>query len=391
MTKKKNLLVVSSRFPFPLEKGDKLRMYNQIKDLSKHFNLYLFSVSEYAVSNADKSELLTYVKALYIHEISVLDKCLQLSLGLLSKKPLQVHYFYNKKGQKQLDDLINIWEVDLIYCQLIRMSEYVNQYPQFKVLDYMDSFALGIQRRLETASWIKRPLLTLEKNRVQAYQDQQANAFDKLFIIAEKDKQSIPVQKPIEILRNGVDFTFFKPKSVTKKYDIVFVGNMQYHPNVLAAQFLVEEILPLCHKRGLNLHVLIAGANPTNEIKNLASDSVTVSGWMDDIREAYWASRLFIAPLFTGSGLQNKILEAMACKIPVITTSIVNHSLGAEVNTSISIAETKEDFVREIEAFMRQMTEQEKLERVSSASNFVHEKFGWSENNQRLIEAFKEA
>lgn len=388
MTKKKNLLIVSSRFPFPLEKGDKLRMYNQIKDLSAHYNLHLFSISEYHVSKEDQGELLQYVDHLHIHYISVFNKLTQLFKGFFSKKPLQVHYFYNTSGQRKLDHLIEEWNIDVIYCQLIRMSEYVNRYPHFKALDYMDAFSLGLQRRIESASWFQKPILELEKNRVVAYQNNQANVFDKLFIIAEKDKECVQTSKSVELLRNGVDFDFFVPKIQSKVYNIVFVGNMQYYPNVLAAQFLVNEILPLCLSKGLDAKVLIAGANPTKDIQNLASERVKVSGWMDDIREAYWMSDVFVAPLFTGSGLQNKVLEAMACKIPVITTPIVNHSLGAIVNESISIANTKETFASEIIRVTQVMSKEEQEERVNTAYEFVQHAYGWTENNSGLINAF---
>lgn len=387
MTKKKNLLIVSSRFPFPLEKGDKLRIYNQIKDLSKDFNLYLFSISETHISKADESELLTYLKDLHIHPISKLDRWIQLGLGIFSKKPLQVHYFYNRKGQKTLDSLVKEWKIDLIYCQLIRMSEYVNRYPQYKVLDYMDAFSLGLERRIKTAPLLQKPILQLEKNRVEAYQISQANKFNKLFIIAENDRKSIKTDKTIELLRNGVDFNYFKPSTISKKFDIVFVGNMQYHPNVLAAQFLVSKILPICKSKGLNLQILIAGANPTKEIKQLASNNVTISGWMDDIREAYWMSKIFVAPLFTGSGLQNKVLEAMASRIPVITTPIVNHSLGANTDTCISIADSEQAFARQIEILLKTMPLEEFTQRQDDAYHFVKEKYSWYENNKGLIQA----
>ncbi len=379
---------MSSRFPFPLEKGDKLRIYHQIKDLSLHFNLYLFSVSEHAVSLEAQNELLKYVDQLHIHNLSVFNKLTQLFTGLFSKKPLQVHYFYNSSGQKKLDTLIKKWDIDAIYCQLIRMSEYVNHYPHYKVLDYMDAFSLGLQRRIESANGIQKPILKLEKNRVEAYQNIQVNKFDKLFIIADKDKQCIEASNSIGLLRNGVDLEFFKPKRTSKIYNIVFVGNMQYHPNVLAAQFLVNEILPLSILKGLDINILIAGANPTKEVQNLASERVEVSGWMDDIREAYWMSDVFVAPLFTGSGLQNKVLEAMACKIPVITTSIVNHSLRAEVNQSISIAENKHDFAQEIIKLL-QMPEQEKQQRIDTAYNFVDKTYSWTKNNTVLVETFQ--
>ena len=97
---------------------------------------------------------------------------------------------------------------------------------------------------------------------------------------------------------------------------LLFTGNMSYAPNVDAAQHLVKDILPRIQHP--NVRVVLAGANPKPSIKALAGDRVTVTGWVDDIAQEYRAAALFVAPLRIGTGLQNKVLEAMASELPCV-------------------------------------------------------------------------
>ena len=104
---------------------------------------------------------------------------------------------------------------------------------------------------------------------------------------------------------------------------------MSYPPNINAVVYIAEQIMPIIIKQIPNVKFLIAGATPTNDVKNLQSDNIHVTGWLDDIRDAYNESKVFLAPLQIGTGLQNKLLEAMAMKIPCITSSLANNAIGA--------------------------------------------------------------
>ena len=88
-----------------------------------------------------------------------------------------------------------------------------------------------------------------------------------------------------------------------------------------------QDILPLLIKKYPSIKILIAGARPTALVQSLASENVTITGWVEDIRVAYASAKIFVAPLFLGSGLQNKILEAMAMSIPCVTTTLVNNAV----------------------------------------------------------------
>ena len=180
--------------------------------------------------------------------------------------------------------------------------------------------------------------------------------FDALTIISEVDSEAIPHKKngEIHIVPNGVDFDYFKVDSLQftvdsatqsggsqlPTYDLVFCGNMAYAPNVDAARYLVHDIMPLVWSRIPSATLLLAGADPKPSVRSLASKLVTVSGRLDDIRTAYASSTLFVAPMRLGSGLQNKLLEAMAMHLPCVTTSIAATPLGAVPDEHIMVGDT---------------------------------------------------
>ena len=104
---------------------------------------------------------------------------------------------------------------------------------------------------------------------------------------------------------------------------------MNYPPNIKAAIFLCEEILPRLEKKYRPCNVLIGGTNPNKRIKKLKNKNIDVSGRVNDIRELYNSGHIFLAPMFIGTGLQNKLLEAMAMGLPCITTTLANDALLA--------------------------------------------------------------
>jgi glycosyltransferase involved in cell wall biosynthesis len=154
---------------------------------------------------------------------------------------------------------------------------------------------------------------------------------------------------------------------------------MGYLPNVAAAEFLVNEVLP-----GTSCTAVIAGARPDTRVLSLASDLVTVTGWVDDIRESYADVCIFVAPLFNGTGQQNKILEAMAMGIPVVTTRAVNEAIGAEDGVEIVLAESADDFRKAIQDLL---TDDDLIKRISaSARSMVINKYSWQQQTAPLID-----
>ena len=160
------LLALLSRFPYPLEKGDKLRAYHQLRQLSAQHEVYLVALSEYAVPDADLQQLTPYCKEIYPIKIDATRRFFNLGKAFFSGLPIQCGYFYNKQIQKQIDEIIQKVQPDWLYCQLFRMAEYVKNKPIKKVLDYQDVFSKGIDRMIPKSAWWKRGVLRAEYRRV---------------------------------------------------------------------------------------------------------------------------------------------------------------------------------------------------------------------------------
>jgi len=383
------IFILLSRFPYPLEKGDKLRAYHQIKELSKEHRIFLCCLSDKMVAKSDLKELEKYCDEIRIIRLNRLKIIWRLFLGIFSKRPFQYHYFYDRSAQKKINKFIEHYLPKHIFCQLIRTGSYVKHYSVIpKTLDYMDALSEGMQRRASVSRFPMKILFDLEAHRLRHFEAELFPYFDQHCIISEQDRNAIlhPKKQQINIIANGISEAFFTNTEVSKSYDILFCGNMNYSPNIRAAKFIVEDILPLLNNKGHMLKVLIAGANPANQVKALANEQVFVSGWIDDIRDAYSGSKIFVAPMFIGSGLQNKLLEAMAQGLPCVTTGLANNALGAKANDEILIAEKKEDFVEQIH---RLSSSRDEAKRVgSSGREFVRKNFSWEHQSKLLSQLF---
>jgi len=378
------LFVILSRFPYPLEKGDKLRAYNQIKCLAKNHEIHLAATSDVEVSQSDFEALDPYCKSIHIFKLSKLTIYLNIIKSFIAGRPLQVGYFYNKPIKTKITKLLKEIKPDHIFCQLLRVAEYVKDIDIPKTIDYQDVFSAGVQRRSQTSALYLKPILNLEYKRLLKYEQDVFEIFDNKTIISIPDRDLIPHpdKEKIEIVINGVDTDFFKPMETEKKYELVFTGNMGYPPNVNAANFLTKEILPLVHKKMPGVKLTIAGATPHPSVQALKSDAVHVTGWVDDIRECYAQSKIFIAPMRIGTGLQNKLLEAMAMKIPSITSELANNALSAKHNEEILVGKTAEDFASHIVSILENPQLANKL--AENGYQFVHRNYNWDAATQKL-------
>lgn len=348
---KPKLVVMLSRFPFPLEKGDKLRAYQFIKGLADEYSIYLICTTDEKVSEASRKELAKYCTEIHVYQLTKIGLFFQLITDIFYSRPFQVHYFYRSSINKSIQYLLETIKPDHIFCQLIRVSEYVKHYHKCpKTLDYMDVLSVGMQRRITVEKWYKRWFFKIEYERVRSYEKSIFDYFEHKLIISTQDQKLIPHPKndDIQIVSNGISDSFFETIEVEKEFDLVFVGNLSYAPNIEAAELLANEILPELEKRGVRLNILISGASPDKRVLKLETENVHVSGWVEDIRLSYLKGRLFVAPLFIGTGQQNKVLEAMALGIPCLTSSLVFRGLNQFSPQNILLADTFEAFVEKI-------------------------------------------
>jgi sugar transferase (PEP-CTERM/EpsH1 system associated) len=378
------IVVLTSRIPYPLEKGDKLRIFHQIKHLAKSHEICLICLNE-SSDKIDTSGLEELVNELHIVQFAKWKIPFRLFFAIFHNLPFQVEYFLERKNKKKIEAIIQDFNPNHIYCQLIRTTEYVKDLFQFdKTLDYMDAFSAAAMRRAKTEKGFQKLFWKIENERVKKYERSIYDYFNHHSIITEQDRNllAIPSNKKIEIVPNGVDTSNFNNLNLPKKHDIVFAGNMNYPPNIAAAIFLVEEILPKLISQFPEITLLIAGANPSSEVLNLASARVKVSGWMSDIRQAYCESRIFVAPMFIGAGMQNKILEAMSSELPVITTSLAAEAFSEKNQSKIIEANTTFEFAKAIQYYLLNEAAQNSDGKTNRL--YVEEKYSWKISNKKL-------
>lgn len=375
------ILVLASRFPYPLEKGDKLRLYNQIKELSKSHQLILVALSDEKVTPEYHKELEAFCEKIFVfrlHKWWVYPKTIW---KFLFGGSLQVSYFTSWRLKRKIKRIVYQEKPDHIYCQLIRMAEYVRYlYHIPKTLDYMDAFSIGMMRRAKDSSWLRRQVFREESARLRTYEGQVFYDFDLHTIISDQDRQLIytPDKQEIRVVPNGVDIDNFRfrDEGGCHGHRLLFVGNMSYYPNIKAAEYLAREVMPLLRKKEPQFKLAIAGANPSQLVQDLAAEDIEVTGWVDDIVEEYHKSGMVVAPIFHGSGLQNKILEAMACGIPVITTLQTNNAIGAKEEKEILIAGEANEFVERIQRLLKDEAAYDAIR--GAARTFVERNYSWS-------------
>lgn len=387
MQPKPKLLVLLSRIPYPLDKGDKLRAYHQIKDLNDTYEVILCCLSTNKIDSKTEVKLKEICSDLNIIPLNYLGILWRLTLAIFNDKPFQVAYFFSKKAQRELDQIIEKHLPKRFFCQLIRVAEYAKKYSVFsKTLDYMDALSIGMERRSKKAPFYLKHIVSAEAKRLRRYEEKMFQYFEKKVIISQADKEHLTHSNATEIsvIPNGIDCAYFKSENRKKKVDILFTGNMGYLPNVESAQYLVKNILPLLETK---VKVQICGKSPSHKVRSLAAKNVEVTGWVEDIRVAYDESKIFVAPLMLGSGLQNKLLEAMAMGLPCITTPLANNALGAIPNEEILIASNEAEFKNQIE---RLLSEGELYEKLSKSGHaFVTRNFNWQACNKKLIEVIE--
>jgi sugar transferase (PEP-CTERM/EpsH1 system associated) len=379
------LLFVLSRFPYPLEKGDKLRAYHQLRILSQNHEIFLFALSDQLVPQSSMDALAPFCSKIEVGYIGNCSKLVNSFRFLLKGLPIQCGYFYRRRAKQQLLDFVEEVRPDKIYAQLVRTVPYVQEFKGYKIIDYQDVFSQGMLRRAKQAPFWQRPFFKMEHRRLSRYEAEVFKVFQLHTIITEVDRALMPVEEKekIVVVGNGVDFEQFKYRGQEKTYDLIFAGNMSYAPNVDAAEFLVHQILPKLLPQFPQLKLVLCGANPAARVRALQGPHVVVTGWVDSMADYYAQSKIFIAPMRLGTGLQNKLLEAMATQLPCVTSPLAGKPLKSVVSQEdILVCKETDEYVKAISCLL---TDKDFYQKISqNAYRYVQSNYSWESMTESL-------
>ena len=363
-----NILYLCHRFPYPPTSGGKIRSFNMIRHLSAAGH----QVSVCSLVRSPEEAELGQGIAPYCADFSmgvVVEwlQVLRMVVRLPVPTPSSMGYFYSPAMADQVDELLVSRRWDLIFVHSSSVAQYVehvNDVP--KILDFAD---MDSQKWLEYANYKSFPLslgYRYEGAKMLAAEKRLATRFDLCTVTTRAEwntLQSYGTGADADWFPNGADAEYFCPSNVPYDPDTIsFIGRMDYYPNQECMTRFCAEIWPLLKSIRPALKLLIVGAAPSPAMRQLGNiQGVTVTGTVPDVRPYLRQSALMVAPLNIARGVQNKILEAMAMGVPVVTSRLAAAGVDAESGAHFLVADAPQDCVQAILSVISNPAERQRL------------------------------
>ena len=347
------ILFLCHRLPYPPKRGGKIRPFNMIRHLSRRHEVTVATVARSAAEVADGQDLRKYCHELHVGQIPTYAGWGRFGLYTATTYPATFGYFYSPALDRTVQTLLATRDFEAIFVHCSSMGPYVARHRGCrKILDYGDADS---EKWLEYARASRFPLslgFALEGRKVRRYERWLAEGFDACSVNAPREREVLGqyVDKPIHVFPNGVDLDYFRPQregGPASPARVVFTGNMSYKPNVEAVGDFVSRILPRVWARRPETEFYIVGMDPSPAVRRLADGRrIVVTGRVDDVRPYFDAATVAVAPLRIARGLQNKVLEAMAMRVPVVASPAAFNGINAEAGRDVLVADDPESFSR---------------------------------------------
>jgi sugar transferase (PEP-CTERM/EpsH1 system associated) len=334
------ILFVTSRFPHPPYRGDQVRAFHQIRLLSPRHAITLLSFREGASAESIRA-LAGLCREVQVVEQPAWRKAWNLARGLLSGRPAQVALYESPAMLRLVAERTP--GHDVVHAQLVRMAPYI-QPGTPAVLDLVDALSVNMERRAVRDRGPLRLVAGLEARRLRRYEGEAVGRARRSAVVSAADREALGSPQGMAVIPQGVDLALHPFVDGPREPEtVVFTGNLGYFVNVDAACFLAREVWPRVLRARPSATLHLVGDRPAARVRRLgALPGVRVSGPVESIHAHLARARVAVAPMRTGSGMQNKVLEAMACGTPLVATPLAAAALEARDGEHLVLAEGAE-------------------------------------------------
>jgi len=387
----------------------RVRPYNLIRSLTaRGHRVTVMTLSNH--EQDDVGNLEEFCHRVYAYELPTWRSLINAFTALPTNEPLQAAYCWQTELADHSVEIIKNGDekvpYDVVHIEHLRGARYGLHLKERLVeldlhvpivWDSVDCISyLFNQAASLSKNTFNRWLTRFELGRTRRYERYLINQFDQVLVTSQVDRQALLSLSPLDespadiaVLPNGVDLSYFKPQDdlIRKGDTLVVSGKMSYHANVTMVLNLVNEIMPLVWKHKPDVNLWIVGKDPARELLDLTQNPViTVTGTVDDIRPYMQTATIAVAPIQYGAGIQNKVLEAMACGTPVISTSKAISALEVRPGRDLLVADEPREYAKNIIALLDDREAQDKI--GDAGRSYVEQHHNWDHIAAQLEEIY---
>ncbi|HEV8500016.1 MAG TPA: TIGR03087 family PEP-CTERM/XrtA system glycosyltransferase [Casimicrobiaceae bacterium] len=382
------ILYVCHRFPFPPKRGGKIRPFNMIRHLGRAHEVTVVSLVRSAAEADEGRGIAPYCHRFEMARVGAPLQALRMVARLPTTTPSSFGYFRSTAMASTIDRLLAEQAFDLVFVHCSSVARYVEQARGMpKILDFGD---MDSQKWLEYGAFKPWPLSVgyrLEGHKLAAEEKRLARAFDLCTTTTRAEWETLQgyaTGAATDWFPNGVDSDYFAPDETAYDADTLsFVGRMDYFPNQDCMFDFCRTTFPLIRAARPQAQLVIVGADPSPAVRALAAQpGVTVTGSVPDVRAHLRRSAVMVAPLRIARGTQNKILEAMAAGVPVVTSSVAAGGVDARAGEDFVVADGPAAVAAAVLRLMDDPGERARVARAGRERVLTHH--AWEASMRRL-------
>lgn len=373
------ILFLSRWYPYPANNGSKLRIFNLLRGLSLHHEIDLVSFYEPAEGQPDQQSLGEVCRSVQVvpwHEYD--PNSLRAIRGFFSFLPRSILDTYSPEMSQALHGTMGGEKYDLIIASQIDMAIYAVELKDVPIL--LEEAELGIyaQKARQSSPLKKRLRHNLTWWKYRRYLRFLFSKISTATVVSQQEKDllqsAVPEARKVVIIPNCMRLQDYEGFSVEARPDsLIYTGSFRYDVNYEAMNWFVQEVFPLIQAQLPQADLIITGDPDGKRLP--AGNYLTQTGVVSDVRPWLAAARVALAPLQTGGGTRLKILEAMALRTPVVSTSKGAEGLEAQQGVHLLIADSPQDFAN---AVLRLLQDDELHQQLAAAGfDLVKQKYNW--------------